>query len=272
MAFTFGTNTAVSRGVNPVLTAIPGLTGTYAWPQIVINAGGQITAITSLTTFTGVLTVVGQINATNTAGGVAAIFSTPSDTQVQINASGTGQFSTLQFTQAGVLHGQLFSDNTNGFMELTVNNGTGGFKISQGAGPIVGVGPISGAFVDMTPDRGTFTLTHTGFNAAVTSTATWYRIGKVVTVNTGGVSGTSNATTWTATGLPAGIQSSLQAQTITIGDAENNGAGVAATVTVSASSGTLTFGNGFTSGGAWTNSGAKGFFNSGGTTFSYLMG
>lgn len=309
--------TAVSRGVNPILTAIPGLAGTYAWPQLVINAGGQITAISSLTTFTGNLTVTGTLNAgalvvtgnstfagpstfsgtstfaaitvtgsatfagpttasggffvNGTAASVAAVFTTPSDTQVQINASGTGQFSTLQFTQAGVIHGQIFTDNTNGFLEITVNNGTSGLKLMPGSGGILGQGPITSAFVDMTPDRGTFTMTHTGFNAGVTSTATWYKIGKAIILNTGTVSGTSNATTWTATGMPTGLQSSLL-QTITIGDAEDNGAGTPATVAVSVSSGTLTFGKGSISGGAWTNTGTKGFFNSGGTTFTYLLG
>ena len=212
------------------------------------------------------LTVTG-VNAANHA----AVFTTPSDAQVVINAAGSGQFSTLQFTQNGVLTGQLFVDNVNGFVEITNNGGANGVKISQGTGPIVGAGPIAAAFVDMTPDRGTFTMTHTGFTTAVTSTATWYRIGKLVTINTGTVSGTSNATTWTATGLPVGLQTSLS-QIIGLADMEDNSAAVFGNVALATSSSTLTFGKGANSGGAWTNAGSKGFFNTGGTTFSYLTG
>jgi hypothetical protein len=141
----------------------------------------------------------------------------------------------------------------------------------RGDGKILGDGPTAGVLVDMTPDRGTFTLTHTGFTTGVTSTATWYRIGNIVILNTGTGSGTSNATTWTATGVPAAIQPTLT-QTIIIGDVVDNGAGTAATVGLSSGSGTLTFGKGFVNGGAFTNSGAKGFNNTGGTTFVYILG
>jgi len=51
--------TAVSRGVNPILTAIPGLAGTYAWPQVVVNGGGQITKISALATYTSNITFSG---------------------------------------------------------------------------------------------------------------------------------------------------------------------------------------------------------------------
>ncbi len=269
---------AVSRGVNPILTAIPGLTGTYAWPQITVNAGGQIVAITSLTTFTGVLTINGQINATNTAGGVAGIFSTPSDTQVQINASGTGQFSTLQFTQAGAIRGQLFSDNTNGFMELTVNNGTSGFKISQGSGPIVGRGPVAGAFVDMTPDTGTFTGTLTGMTGATTGVMAWSRVGNLVTlVSPAAMTGTSNSASMTMTGLPAAIQSARTQLICCLleDDADN----VSGAVQVTAASGTITFLAGVAVtllGSSYLNYGASSFSTSGikglnATTFSYLL-
>lgn len=175
---------------------------------------------------------------------------------------------------AGNSNGLLINAGTNtSDTAIRIRNaaGTVNFFQIRGDGLIQGGGPTAGVLVDMTPDRGTFTLTHTGFTAGVTSTATWYKIGNVVILNTGLAQGTSNATTWTATGLPAALQSTLAAQVIVIGDVEDNGADTQATVTVSSGSGTLTFGKGSRSGGAFTNTGTKGFVNTGGTTFCYIV-
>jgi len=60
--------TAVSRGITPILTAIPGLSGTYGFPQVTINAGGQITSIVSLTTYTGNLSFTGKVVMAPTQG------------------------------------------------------------------------------------------------------------------------------------------------------------------------------------------------------------
>ena len=54
-------------------------------------------------------------------------------------------------------------------------------------------------------EEGTFTVTATGFTAVVTGTATYVKIGKQVTLFLPIMSGTSNATTFTLTGLPAGL-------------------------------------------------------------------
>lgn len=148
-----------------------------------------------------------------------------------------------------------------------------GFVILNGSSGIKGRGPVSGAtLVDMTPDRGTFTMTHTGFTATQQATVTWYRIGNLVTMNFGQTwpAGTSNATTWTGTGMPASLIPNVS-QTIIVGDLEDAGVAVAGTISTVSGSGTLTFGKGFNSGGAWTNSGTKGFFNNGTTTFTYLL-
>lgn len=54
--------------------------------------------------------------------------------------------------------------------------------------------------------EGTFTLTGTGFSGTAPSgTASYVQVGKLVVVNTPTISGTSNATTFTLTGIPAGI-------------------------------------------------------------------
>lgn len=58
-------------------------------------------------------------------------------------------------------------------------------------------------------DAGTFTITGTGFTANPTPTARYIVIGKKVGLYIPQVSGTSNATTFTLTGLPAAIQPTL---------------------------------------------------------------
>jgi hypothetical protein len=55
-------------------------------------------------------------------------------------------------------------------------------------------------------DEGTFTATGTGFGTPPTATAHYVRIGKAVLLEVPQLSGTSNATTFTITGMPAGIQ------------------------------------------------------------------
>jgi hypothetical protein len=53
----------------------------------------------------------------------------------------------------------------------------------------------------------TFTITGTGFTASVTGTARYVVLGSLVLLFLPALSGTSNATTFTLTGIPAGIQS-----------------------------------------------------------------
>lgn len=53
---------------------------------------------------------------------------------------------------------------------------------------------------------GTFTMTGTGFSASTTASAYYQRHGDVVTLSTDALEGTSNATTFTITGLPVAIR------------------------------------------------------------------
>jgi hypothetical protein len=146
---------------------------------------------------------------------------------------------------------------------------TANLFVVRGDGAIQGLGPVAATLVDMTPDTGTFTLTGTGFTAGVTATVTWTRVGKLVTAQIGSLSGTSNATTLTGTGVPAAIQpATLSTQTVGMGFITNNGVATgAAFVTITNGSGTWTFGLG---GGTntFTASGAKSIV---GQTFSYLL-
>jgi hypothetical protein len=52
-------------------------------------------------------------------------------------------------------------------------------------------------------DEGTFTATATGMTTTVSGTATYVKIGRQVTLMLPDLTGTSNATTFTVTGLPA---------------------------------------------------------------------
>lgn len=54
-------------------------------------------------------------------------------------------------------------------------------------------------------EEGDFLVTATGFTATLEATATYIRIGKLVNLVLPGFSGTSNATTFTLTGIPAGL-------------------------------------------------------------------
>lgn len=53
--------------------------------------------------------------------------------------------------------------------------------------------------------EGTFTVTGTGFTTSPTGTASYVRVGKQVTLSLPTISGTSNSTTFTLTGIPAEI-------------------------------------------------------------------
>jgi hypothetical protein len=132
------------------------------------------------------------------------------------------------------------------------------FRVSGDS--LAGFGPTAAAFVDMTPDSGSFTITGTGFTANPTGTAFWRRIGPVVIINLPALSGTSNATTFTLTGIPAAIQASSAQNSPIINNVNNGvlinsviGFGTSSTWTLS----TAVVGSGFNSSG-WANAGTKG--------------
>ena len=142
------------------------------------------------------------------------------------------------------------------------------FEVNGVTAPtITGYGPTAGALVDMTPDKGTFTITYTGMTGSVTGTAVWVRIGSLVMLYLPAESGTSNAATFTATGLPAAIQPARNqvaaaysgGTTAGLGCFTNNGSTTSASCSVAASSGTITFGLiGPSGSGGWANSNGKG--------------
>lgn len=104
--------------------------------------------------------------------------------------------------------------------------------------------------------EGTFTITATGFTAAVTGTAKYIINGSVVTLFIPTLSGTSNATTFTLTGLPAAI-TPVNSEVAIASIVDNTIAARGAYVLIAAST-TITMSTAPGAGGAWTNAGTKG--------------
>ncbi len=130
------------------------------------------------------------------ASGTSAVFNGVANSYAaKIVGSSTSPYSFGLVIEAGT---------TSADSAFAVNNqaNTANYFLVRGDGAIQGLGPVKGALVDMTPDTGTFTITYTGFTATVTGTASWVRIGKLVMLTLPAGSGTSNATSFTATGLP----------------------------------------------------------------------
>ena len=105
-----------------------------------------------------------------------------------------------------------------------------------------------------TVSNGSFTITTTGHTTAQTGTAYWEKHGHLVLLWIPTLDGTSNATTFTLTGLPSAIQPirTLHLQA----DGTDNGVNVRVPVLGLNASDTLTLYNGVVDG-AWTNSGQK---------------
>ena len=117
---------------------------------------------------------------------------------------------------------------------------------------------------------GTFTATGNGFSGSVTGTATYQRFGNIVVLQLPNLSGTSNATTFTVTGLPSIIQPSV-ARICRI-NAVDNGSAVVDGQTVAgftAASGTITIYKAANASG-WTNSGTKAIQAQGGAPQSLI--
>lgn len=104
---------------------------------------------------------------------------------------------------------------------------------------------------------GTFTATLTGCTTSPTGTATWYRAGNIVTLVLPVLTGTSNTTACTITGLPAGIQpATLADQYQRLAICVDNGSNVDAIARIQDASGTITLNKASLA--AFTASGTKG--------------
>lgn len=142
--------------------------------------------------------------------------------------------------------------------------------IAANGSSITGYGPTALAQVDMTPDTGSFTITYSGMTAAVTGTAVWSRVGKLVTIMLPGATGTSNSVNFLLSGIPANLQPATFNQFIALamGSARDNGAVITnPAVQVVAATGSWTmFNNGSAN---WTAAGSKGIVTP--SVFSYFL-
>lgn len=160
---------------------------------------------------------------------------------------------------------QAGTNSTDAALRVQTQSGTDIFKC-RGDGAIQGYGTTAAGFVDMTPDEGTFTGSLTGMTTTPTVTCKWVRMGNLVILGiTGnaGSQGTSNATTFTMTGLPAEIQPPTLSQWAAISSInmfEDNGSATPGQVEIGALNSTVTFYKNNSSTG-WTSSGTKGVEN-----------
>lgn len=106
-------------------------------------------------------------------------------------------------------------------------------------------------------DEGSFTVTATGLTTTVTGTATYVQIGKQVTMYFPILSGTSNATTFTLTGIPAGLTSVGGGGYVPLARIVDNGAETSGSLTIYGAEWSVNR----PALAAWTASGAKGLFN-----------
>jgi hypothetical protein len=115
--------------------------------------------------------------------------------------------------------------------------------------------------------EGSFTATATGLTTTPTGGVNWTRVGRVVTLTLPALSGTSNASTFTFTGMPANIRPA-NTHYSPISWATDNGAAMTAVTASISSSGVIGFNiSGFSN--VWTSSGTKGLAEP--TTIVYSM-
>jgi hypothetical protein len=241
--------------------------------RVVFTAAGNVTI--NAPTSGVALTVTAATGARGVVfNGVAGQY-----TQKILGSSTSGQSFGLNI-QAGTISTDyaLFIGNAAASIEFMRVWGDGGLTIGVPTGGNKGAGTLNAAtqlYVNNLAafQTGTFTGTLTGCTTAVTGTMTWTRSFNIVTVYSPlGMTGTSNAATFTMTGLPAAIQPA--AEQLCACSIENNGSNSAGYAEVSGS-GTVTFAIGLVSGtlilyssGSFTASGVKGL---NATSFTYSM-
>jgi hypothetical protein len=108
-----------------------------------------------------------------------------------------------------------------GTLNVDIPNG----NLTVSAGNITASGTVTADSLISTKfyDEGSFTVTATGLTTILTGTAFYVRVGKSVTLHIPSILGTSNANTFTMTGLPASIRPSYAVDIPNTG-MENNGA------------------------------------------------
>lgn len=225
--------------------------GTNGATRVAVGAAGDVTVNTP-TSGSNALTVNGVANSY----------------AERVIAPNTTNLSLGLFIQAGTS-----STADNPLFIVNAANTVNYFRI-RGDGVIYGGGPIAGGLVDMTPDTGNVTLTLTGCTTSPTTSARFYRAGKMVVINIPKQTCTSNTTSFSVTGLPASLTPNTSADTLyAIGPMQDNAAETETNFASVNSSGTITFYKGGSAASNWTNIGTKGVGGTGttGTAFTYSL-
>lgn len=161
-----------------------------------------------------------------------------------INVSGLGTRNVTYPNASALLSGQLV---TGGIVSL-MYDGTN----FQYLGPIFG--------------SGTFTCTWGGFSAPPSTTIAWYRSGTWITIHLDNVSGTSNDTSFTMSGIPTYAQSPVTTQLLIIPATDNSSTLTTLCQVQVSPGGSMAFFS-TPAGGAWTNVNGKGISGHVGISF-----
>lgn len=180
--------------------------------RLLIAAGGAIT-VQSPTSGVPVTinALAGQISLIVNAGGGGT-----DAAELVAPSGGTDGRCTLQFqaTKTSTQQYTIGIDTSGGttkafeIRDITSSGTPVRFRIVQNIATvanILGWGPNQAALVDMTPDFGSATVTLTGVTTTVTGTAFWVRMGNIAAAIFPAMTGTSNSTACTVTGLPSAV-------------------------------------------------------------------
>lgn len=238
------------------------------------DSSSGVPLLSSDNTWTGTNSYTGAVNV-----------STP-DSTTPLTVQGGGGPNTLRLLNATAQSGAELNVPTGISQGLVIGADAGPIllqaasasaKLQLVAGPAYqAVGPISGSFVDMTPDKSSFTGTFTGFSGgSPTATVLWSRQGNQVTLLFTGGQGTSNSGVFLMTGLPSSLQTTSSKIVAVPSYAFSNSSalvpasspGVVA-ASFSGASGTISFllNNGI----SWANTGTKGIVSNFEMTYSLL--
>lgn len=251
-AISTGGVTSITGTANQIAASASTGAVTLSMPQNVIiptPASGAALAVTQVSgSIAMTITQVGTTSSGTPGLQIAAPASNIACLSIAANGSTFGvgdlQLAQLQNLDARLVltaNAKLFL-GTNGNDRVTIGAGGGvivGAATDQGAGTLAALTQL---YVGTTPvyRTGTFTGTFTGMTAGTTATLTYTIDGNSVTLFLGGVTGTSNATSMTMTGLPAVLQPASLTQVSAIPVVDNN-LTVAGLALITAGSGTITF-------------------------------
>jgi hypothetical protein len=233
LRFSFGSNVAYVDAVDDTgSSAYKALEVTATTLKLIPNAGGvQIGSPTGGDKGAGTLNTAGAIYQNNVAVALSTDFSALNASNLTSGTVPDARFPATLPAASGV---NLTALNATNIASGTLANARLPATINVATDLQINSVPIFAS--------GTFTATLTGCTTSPTGTATWYRAGNIVTLVLPSLSGISNATTCTVTGLPAGIQpATLGSQAQRMGYFSDNGTHVGVFAVIQDGSGTISF-------------------------------